>query len=153
VRVLLTTGEGIDPASLAPWPRNVHVERWWPQAEVMPAASAIVGHGGFGTTMTAAAAGRAQVVVPLFVSDQFANRERIAEVGAGICIDGGVDGVADVPTALAHVLADVGYRTAAERVAADIADLPDVTAAVPLLERRALERNLSLRREVRGGFR
>jgi MGT family glycosyltransferase len=137
VRVLLTTGEGVDPASLAPWPRNLHVERWWPQAEVMPAAAAIVGHGGFGTTMIAAAAGLPQVVVPLFAGDQFANGARIAEVGAGICVDGAVDGVAEVPRALAALLADPSYRAIAEAVAADIASLPEVSAAVPLLEQRA----------------
>jgi UDP:flavonoid glycosyltransferase YjiC (YdhE family) len=95
--------------------------------------------------MTAAAAGLPQVVVPLFASDQFANGERIAAVGAGICIDGGLDGLAEVSTALAHVLDDVAYRTAAEQVAADIGALPDVTAAVPLLERRARARGFSPR--------
>ena len=62
VRVLLTTGEGLDPADLAPLPANVRAERWWPQSEVMPYCAAVVGHGGFGTTMAALAAGVPQVM-------------------------------------------------------------------------------------------
>jgi UDP:flavonoid glycosyltransferase YjiC (YdhE family) len=134
VRVLLTTGDGLDPAALAPWPANLHVERWWPQAEVMPAAAAIVGHGGFGTTMVAAAAGLPQVVLPLFAADQFANARRIADIGAGICVDGAVDGVAELPPALEAVLADPSYRAIAQEVAAEIASRPDVSTAVPIFE-------------------
>jgi MGT family glycosyltransferase len=136
-RVLLTTGEGFDPQTLAPWPANLHVERWWPQAEVMPAAAAIVGHGGFGTTMTAAAAGLPQVVLPLFAADQFANARRVADVGAGICVDGSVDGVAELPRALETVLADPSYRATAKALAADIAGLPEVARAVATFEHLA----------------
>ena len=66
VRALLTTGHSFDPESLRPWPANANVRQWWPQEQVMPLASAMVGHGGFGTTMAALEAGIPQVVVPLF---------------------------------------------------------------------------------------
>jgi UDP:flavonoid glycosyltransferase YjiC (YdhE family) len=56
VRVLVTLGQG-GAAALGTLPGNTHVEQYWPQAEVMPQAGAIIGHGGFGTTMTALAAG------------------------------------------------------------------------------------------------
>jgi hypothetical protein len=59
MRVLLTTGRGIDPASLGPIPANIHVEQWWPQADVMPHTAAVVGHGGFGTTMMTLGAAQA----------------------------------------------------------------------------------------------
>ncbi|MGH3769229.1 MAG: glycosyltransferase [Pseudonocardiaceae bacterium] len=133
-RVLLTTGAGGDPAGLEPWPGNVHVERWWPQAEVMPMASAVVGHGGFGTTMTALAAGVPQVVLPLFAFDQTVNALRVAETGVGVHIGGGPEDVAAIPAAVSRVLSDESFRRAAEGVAAEIASLPDVSAAVPILE-------------------
>ncbi len=47
-------------------------------------ASAMVGHGGFGTTMGALAAGVPQVVVPLFSFDQVVNGDHVAAVGAGL---------------------------------------------------------------------
>ena len=66
IRVLMTTGMGLEPADLEPIPPNSHIEQWWPQGAVMAEAAAVVGHGGFGTTMAALSAGAPQVVLPLF---------------------------------------------------------------------------------------
>ena len=84
LRVLMTTGPGLDPASLGPLPANTHLEQWWPQHEVLPHAAAVVGHGGFGTTTAALASGVPQVVVPLFALDQFVNAAHVEAVGAGV---------------------------------------------------------------------
>lgn len=138
-RILLTTGDGLEPASLGPLPRNVRVERWWPQSDIMPAASAVIGHGGFGTTMTTLTAGLPQIVLPLFASDQFDHAARIAAIGAGLCVEGGVESVGQLPKALDAVLADPSYRSVAESIAAEIAALPDASAAVPLIERIAAD--------------
>ena len=59
MRVLLTVGTEVDPADLGAVPANVHVERWVPQGAVMAHASAMVGHGGSGSTLAAMAAGDA----------------------------------------------------------------------------------------------
>ena len=115
LRVLMTTGSAGDPASLEPWPANAHVERWWPQAEVMAHAAAVVGHGGFGTTMMALAAGVPQVVVPLFAFDQTVNAERVAAVGAGIHLGGGPRAAAELPAAVTAALSDPAYRVARRR--------------------------------------
>jgi UDP:flavonoid glycosyltransferase YjiC (YdhE family) len=137
VRVLLTTGRGIDPGHLPAVPANSHVEAWWPQADVMPYAAAAVGHGGFGTTMAALAAGVPQVVVPLFSIDQRFNAEHVAATGAGVHLDGGPAAVAALPDALARVLAGTSHRDAARAVADEMAGLPPVTDAVTVLERLA----------------
>ena len=134
VRVLMTTGAAGDPESLAPHPANARIERWWPQPEVMAAAAAVVGHGGFGTTMTALAAGVPQVVVPLFSFDQAVNADRVAAVGAGVQVPGAPHNGSAIAAALTEVLADGSYRTAAGRLAADIAALPDAAGSVPVLE-------------------
>ena len=97
LRVLMTTGRGIDPASLAPIPANIHVEQWWPHADVMPHTAVVVGHGGFGTTMMTLAAGVPQVIVPLFAFDQTINAERVAAIGAGKHVVGGPDAVGRDP--------------------------------------------------------
>jgi UDP:flavonoid glycosyltransferase YjiC (YdhE family) len=129
-RVLLTTGRGVDPADLGAWPANIRAERWWPQTEVMPLASALVGHGGFGTTMIGLAAGVPQVVTPLFSADQFLNARRVAETGVGRCVD---TGPAAIPEALGQVLTEASYPAAAQRVADEIRLLPDVAGAVAFL--------------------
>lgn len=137
VRVLLTTGQGIDPANLAPVPANARVERWWPQADVMPHTAAVVGHGGFGTTMAALAAGVPQVVVPLFAMDQRINAEHVAAVGAGLQLDGGPAAIAALPDAVTRLLAGTSHREAARAVADEMAALAPVADAVTTLQRIA----------------
>jgi glycosyltransferase len=116
----------------------------------MPAAGAVVGHGGFGTTMTALAAGVPQVVIPLFAADQFDNAERIDAVGAGVCLDGGPEAVTGVPKALDAVLHEPRFRGAAQRIADEIAALPPADAAVALIERIAHGERSHLRDDTLG---
>lgn len=149
VRVLLTLGEAGAADDLGTLPSNVHVEQWWPQSELMPHVAAVVGHGGFGTTLLALAAGVPQVVVPLFASDQFDNAERVAAVGAGVALqDPGVEhrlagdmtpsgpaALESLPDAVLHAVSDASLRAGAHRVASEIAGLPDTSACVPELVR------------------
>jgi UDP:flavonoid glycosyltransferase YjiC (YdhE family) len=134
VRVLITTGEGYDPARLHPLPANAWAAQWWPQAAAMQEAALVIGHGGFGTTMTAVAAGVPQLVLPLFSNDQFQNAERVEAVGAGARLLGGLDAIPDVPGLVRELLERPRYIEAARRIAADMAALPDVTITVAVLE-------------------
>jgi UDP-glucoronosyl and UDP-glucosyl transferase len=107
-RVLLTTGHELD---LGPAPRNVHVERWVDQADILGEAAVVVGHGGSGTTLGALAAGVPQVVAPLF-ADQPYNAARVAVVGAGV-----VSSLDGLRRSAERVLGDPRFRIAARRVA------------------------------------
>jgi UDP:flavonoid glycosyltransferase YjiC (YdhE family) len=103
MRVLLTVGDGRDPAEFGPLPESVHIERWVPQADVMPHAAAMVGHGGSGSTLMAMAAGVPLAIVPLF-ADQPYNARRVAQIGAGIALEGGIEAVAELPHAIRTLL-------------------------------------------------
>jgi MGT family glycosyltransferase len=129
VRVLLTVGTEADPAELGALPANVHVEPWVPQGAVMAHASAMVGHGGSGSTLAAMAAGMPLAVVPLF-ADQPENAQRVADLGAGLRLDGS-SGLGDAVTAL---LEDPAYRANARAIADEIAALPSIDRAVRLFE-------------------
>ena len=133
IRLLVTIGRAADPAELGPLPPSVHVEQWVPQADVMPHASAMIGHGGAGTTLAALAGGVPQVLLPVF-ADQPINAARVAEFGAGLALDMSPDGLGRLGAALRELLEDPRYRTASERVADEIASLPPVDEAVDLLE-------------------
>ena len=133
VRVLLTLGPAGDPEALGPLPANVHVERWWPQADLMPHAAAMVGHGGFGTTLAGLAAGVPMVVVPLF-ADQPYTAARVEAVNAGVALEGGPAAVGGLGAALHQVLDGDWYRAGAQRVAEQIARLSPASEAVALLE-------------------
>lgn len=142
-RVLLTTGHGVEEGALtAPGP-HVHVTRWVPQADVLARASAVVCHGGSGTTLGALAAGVPLVVTPLF-ADQPENARRVAETGVGIAVrprdpDAPIRAFdpADLRRATDDVLADSSLAAAARRMADEIAALPPADAAVAVITEAA----------------
>jgi len=151
VRVLVTTGHPSDPAGpalLGPVPPNVHVEVWVPQDDVFAAASAVVCHGGSGTTLGALAAGLPLVIVPLF-ADQFSNGRRVAVAGAGLVVEPAADGSlrprigrSDTPrlaAAVTSVLDNPGYRRAATGVACEMAGLPSPAAVLEGLAARGVQ--------------
>jgi UDP:flavonoid glycosyltransferase YjiC (YdhE family) len=135
-RVLVTVGRGSDPAALGPLPEGVHVERWVPQADVMPHAAAMICHGGFGTVRAGLAAGVPMVVLPLF-ADQPYNARRVAELGAGIAVPGGPPAVAEIGEAVRALLADGSYAERASLIAAEVRELPPVDTAAEILRELA----------------
>jgi UDP:flavonoid glycosyltransferase YjiC (YdhE family) len=130
VRVVVTVGDAADPAALGPLPANVRAERWIPQAEILGEAYAIVGHGGFGTTLGALLAGVPQVVVPLF-ADQPLNAGRVEAVGAGLAADAADP--AGIRAAVERVLAEPSFRASAARVAREAFALPPIDAVASVL--------------------
>jgi UDP:flavonoid glycosyltransferase YjiC (YdhE family) len=136
-RVLFTVGDTRDPAEFGPVPGNVHVERWVPQAAILPHAAVVACHGGSGSTLGALAHGLPLAVLPLF-ADQPYNASRVEELGAGIALHGGPAAATRVGDALSTLLADRAYRVAAGRVASEIAAFPPVDEAVPALEELAM---------------
>jgi UDP:flavonoid glycosyltransferase YjiC (YdhE family) len=126
--VLLTVGQGADPASFGPVPAHVRVERWVDQASVLGRAAAVVCHGGGGSTLGALAAGVPLVVVPLFAEDQHINARRVAAVGAGVLTE-----PAGIRPALEAVLTEPSYRAAAQTVAAELATQPSTDEAAAFL--------------------
>jgi MGT family glycosyltransferase len=133
--VLMTVGRRVDPGSLEPWPPNARVLQWVPQVEVLAHATAMLGHGGFGTTMGAVAAGVPQVVVPLFTFDQKVNGLRVAAVGAGLTVARGK--VARAADDVPRLLQEPTFAEQARRVARALRELPAPTEAVPLFTARA----------------
>jgi UDP:flavonoid glycosyltransferase YjiC (YdhE family) len=129
VRLLVTVGRDSDPGDLGPLPANVRVERWVPQADLMPHVAAMVCHGGSGTVTMGLAAGVPMAVVPLF-ADQPWNAERVDALGAGIALDGGPEAIARLRDAVVRLTGDPGYRSAAQRIAAEMRALPPVDASV-----------------------
>jgi hypothetical protein len=134
-RVLMTVGRKLDVAGLGPLPPNACVVPWWPQADVLAHAAGMLGHGGFGTTMGALAAGVPQVVMPIFTSDQLSNARHVAAVGAGLAVAMGPGSVSRAADDVRRLLADPSYAEGARAVATEIADLPPASEAVSVLER------------------
>jgi UDP:flavonoid glycosyltransferase YjiC (YdhE family) len=128
----------MEPGTLGTVPANVHVEEWVPQRDVLARASAVVCHGGSGTVRGALAAGLPLVVTPLG-ADQPHNARRVAAVGAGIALP--APDAASLRAAVERVLADADFGRGARRIADEIAALPPVDAAVPVLKAIASRRD------------
>jgi len=132
VSALLTLGPAASVRS-ARLPTNVTVVPYADHDEVLPGCSAVVAHGGLGTTLRSLAHGVPQLMLPLG-RDQHVNADRVARLGAGIVL------AADSPparirAALERLLGDDRFRAAATRTAARIAASdPDRTAASALDE-------------------
>ncbi|SNT17643.1 glycosyltransferase [Rhodococcoides kyotonense] len=135
VQVVASVGRG---GRRYPAPPNVEVVDWVEASDILGRASAVVCHGGSGTTLSALAAGVPVVTVPM-LADQPANASMVESLGAGITVapkaGTKIQGLTsdDVPrlrAAVEDVLEDRRYRTAAKRVADLYATLPTVAEAL-----------------------
>ena len=62
-------------------------------------------------------------------ADQPINARRVVELGAGLSLEGGRDGVQRLAKAVTRVLEEPRYRTAAGRVAAEVEALAPIEEA------------------------
>jgi UDP:flavonoid glycosyltransferase YjiC (YdhE family) len=139
LNVLVTVGSHIDPAEYGPQPTNVTVERFIPQAEVLPHCALVVSHGGSGSVIGALAHGLPMVVLPMG-ADQPHNAARCVDLGVGRALDPMELTPEQLRLTVSEVLRDPGYRQAARRMRNEIAALPEPAHGVRLLERLAVER-------------
>jgi UDP:flavonoid glycosyltransferase YjiC (YdhE family) len=133
-RVLFTVGQEADLGLFAGAPTHVHVERWIAQGRILAEASAVICHGGSGSTLGALAAGVPLVVMPLF-ADQPTNAARVEAIGAGLAVT--PPDAEALTAAMGRVLAEDGFRARAEAVAAELRATPPADAALAALLDRA----------------
>ncbi len=139
INVIATTGREIDPAEFGPQPAHIHIERYIPQALILPRCHAAVTHGGSGSVIGALAHGLPMVLIPIG-ADQPQNAARCEALGVARVLDA-VDATPDtIREAVTTVLQDLSYRQAAERLRDEIAALSPPAHAVKLLERLATEK-------------
>ena len=123
VDIVVTVGRDQDPADLAPFPANARVERFIPQAELLPSCAVVVHHGGAGTTFGALAHGVPQVILP-----QGADNFELAAMceGAGIAVALRPEDVTPVNLAASvrRVLHTASYADAGRACAEEIAAMP-----------------------------
>jgi MGT family glycosyltransferase len=133
VDVLITIGFSSDPASLGPLASNVHLENYVPQSLLLPHCSAVICHGGAGTTLSSLALGLPLLILPQG-ADQYVIGDLVLAAGAGLIL-----APPDVTpsTIRANVLAlldEPVYRDGARRLQREIAAMPGPEEAVHLIE-------------------
>ena len=132
VEVIVTVGDGIDPAELGPQPSHVRVEVHVDQRLLLPRCAAVVSHAGSGSVLGALAHGLPSVLLPIG-ADQPANAHRCAQLGTARVLDPLTVTPDEVRAAVTEVLEQPGYRRAAERLRDELARLPGPEHAVALL--------------------
>lgn len=131
VRAVLTTGNGIDPASIEA-PANVHVVKAAPHSAVLREAALAITHGGHGVTIKSLAAGVPLVCLPMG-RDQLDVAARVEHAGAGVRLEH-TAAPAEIASAAEQVLGEPSYREAAERIAGAIAEETASDRAVEEIE-------------------
>lgn len=133
VRVVVTTGPVIDPASLRT-AANHEVHRYVSHDTLMPEVSLAVSHGGHATTMRALAHDLPLVVMPMHpMLDQPLVGAAVADAGAGEVVAKKTS-PADLRPVVERMLADGPHRRAAASLGEEIRRLDGTTRAVDLLE-------------------
>jgi UDP:flavonoid glycosyltransferase YjiC (YdhE family) len=117
---------GAQPADFGTLPANVRLVDWVPLGALLATSTAVIHHGGAGTTLTTLAAGLPQLVLPQ-AADQFLNAASLAKCGAGATVTS-TELDAD---RIAELLADAPMRAAAEAIATEMSDQPTPADLVP----------------------
>ncbi|MFI9388423.1 nucleotide disphospho-sugar-binding domain-containing protein [Kutzneria sp. NPDC052558] len=113
-------------------PPNVRLVESLPLRLLLPSCAAIVHKGGSGTTLTAAAAGVPQLVLPT-IADQFLNAERLAGTGAGEYLEQDVATPERIRAGLLALIDSAPHRTAADELRQEIERQPSPAEVVGLL--------------------
>lgn len=133
VDVLITMGfEGV-PASLGPLPENMHVERYLPHALLLPLCSAVICHGGPGTTLSSLAQGLPLLILPQG-ADQYLVGDLVRASGAGLCLTPQHVNASTIRQSMLALLDEPGYRANVRRLQREIAAMPGPEEAVHLIE-------------------
>jgi len=136
VDALVTVGPrrpgGVTPEQLGDLPAGIRVEEYVSQSLVLPRAAAVIGHGGYGTTMGALAHGLPLVCIPQAALDNRINAERVARLGAGLMVENASS--ASIAPAITSVIGDPERRAAAARAAASMRAQPNAGQAAALIE-------------------
>jgi UDP:flavonoid glycosyltransferase YjiC (YdhE family) len=130
--VIATTGRNRDPGALAPFPANAHVERYIPQALLLPRCSVVVSHSGSGSMLAALAHGLPMLLVPQG-ADQFDNAAACLAAGVGLRLLPDELTPGAVHSAVVSLLEESSYRECARDVAAEISAMPTPSELVPVL--------------------
>jgi len=123
VDVLATVGGQIDPATLGPFAANTRVERYVPQSFVLDRSRLVVSHGGAGTLIGAATAGKVQLCIPI-AADQWQNSDSLSAVNTGVVLEPDERDVSTIRRSVQRLLGDVSMQSDAEVLRDDFAAMP-----------------------------
>lgn len=139
LRLLVATGPAVSRDELGALPGSVTVERWVPQARLLPHVELAVHAGGSGTVLGALAAGTRQLLLPQGW-DQLTNARVLEKVGAARQLLPDQISAAAVADLAAQVLTDASIVVRTQALKAEIERMPapaELAQRLPELTERA----------------
>jgi UDP:flavonoid glycosyltransferase YjiC (YdhE family) len=133
VDLLVTIGFGRDPASIVSSAGNAHVEGYVPQSLLLPRCSAVICHGGAGTTLQSLALGLPLLILPQG-ADQYVIGDLVHAAGAGLVLPPADVDPSTVQANVVALLDEPAHRAGARRLQREIAAMPGPEEAVCLIE-------------------
>ena len=128
---LVTVGRNNDAAKFQ-HPPTIQVVQYVPQADVLPRASVVLCHGGFGTVMGAIDSGVPMVIVPLG-ADELQNAERAQRLGIAIVVEPARAAPQVLRDAIADALASDSHHSAVQALQTEAMAMPTMPDAVKRL--------------------
>jgi UDP:flavonoid glycosyltransferase YjiC (YdhE family) len=125
---VVTVGRNNDAAKFQ-HPPTIDVVQYVPQADVLPRASVVLCHGGFGTVMGSIDAGVPMVIVPLG-ADQLQNAERAQRVGIATVVEPARASPQVLRDAIAEAMTSDSYCSAVRALRAEAMAMPTMANAV-----------------------
>ncbi|MCT2585142.1 activator-dependent family glycosyltransferase [Actinophytocola gossypii] len=132
---LIATLNAEQLASVSALPDNVRAVDFIPLNELLPSCSAIIHHGGFGTTGNVLAHGVPNIVIPAPWWDAARLAGLLEDRGAGLLLDHAELSRDTLRDKLSRLLTEPSYRDTAEVVRAELDLAPSPHQLVPRLER------------------
>lgn len=138
IDVLVTTGRGINPDSLA-LSDNVEARSFVSHDAVLPSVDLVVTHAGLGTLMLSAGAGRPTLSLPNG-RDQNDNAARAESLGLGRVLSPDAPS-AEIGAAIMEMLGDKALRETSHSFASGVMRFGDLVRAADLVEQAAVSRS------------
>lgn len=133
IEVVIATSERLGTDRLIEVPRNTRLTHGLPLSHLVPTCAAVINDGSASSVMAAAIAGVPQLCLPQ-VPGQYQHADRIAEVGAGICLGPDEAGIPSINAAIQTLLNELGQRAIARRLQVENANRPALHEVVKALE-------------------
>lgn len=131
-QVAMTVGE-VDPAALGTIPATVDIRPRFPQLAVLRHAAAFISHAGMNSTMEALYYGVPLITFPQ-MPEQFANADRVQELGLGQRLDAGTVTAETLRAAVTRVASDPSVHANLDRMRKAIRDSGGATRGADVIE-------------------
>ncbi len=130
--LVVTVGADGNPTRFGPQPAHVRIERYVPQALLLPRCSLVVSQGGSGTLLGAFGCGLPQLVLPQG-ADQFFNADAALASGAALSLAPAETNTASIAAAARRLLDEPAFAAVARRVQSEIRAMPDAAEVLRTL--------------------